>query len=73
MKISALSALADFIDDRIVYRNLRPVDARLPALSDLRAELSLAPGAVPRKNEADYARVVVEILKHARRLNYPPR
>ncbi len=71
MKISGTSALSDFLDDKIVYRNLRPADERLPSLGDLREKLNLAPSNVPRKNEPEYARVVVEILKHARLLANP--
>ncbi|MFZ5819690.1 MAG: hypothetical protein ACOYYJ_07300 [Chloroflexota bacterium] len=71
MKLYGLSALSDFWGDFIVYRNLKPADQRLPALDDLRGKLSLLPGVVPRKNESDYARVVVEILEQARKLTAP--
>ncbi|MFZ5911551.1 MAG: hypothetical protein ACOYYU_16175 [Chloroflexota bacterium] len=71
MKLYGLSALADFWGDFIVYRNLKPADQRLPALDDLRGELSLSPCIVPRKNETDYARVVVRILEQARKLTAP--
>ncbi len=71
MKLYGLSALSDFWGDFIVYRNLKPADRRLPALDDLRGELSLSPGVIPRKNESDYARVVVRILEQARKLTVP--
>lgn len=71
MKLYGLSALADFWGDFIVYRNLKPADRRLPALTDLRRELGLPAGLIPRKNESDYARVVAAILKQARRLTLP--
>lgn len=71
MKCCGLSTLADFWGDFIVYRNLKPADPRLPALGDLREKLNLSPGVVPRKNEPDYARVVVEILAQARQLTAP--
>jgi hypothetical protein len=71
MKISGMSAVSDFLDDMIVYRNLAPVDSRLPSLDTLRPELGLPAHVIPRKNEADYARVVVGILKHARQLTTP--
>ncbi len=71
MKISGMSAVSDFLDDMIVYRNLAPVDGRLPSLNDLRPELGLPAHVIPRKNEADYARVVVGILNRARQLTAP--
>ncbi len=71
MKCCGLSALTDLWGDFIVYRNLSPVDQRLPGLGDLRASLGLPDGLVPRKNETDYARVVVEILKQARTSTAP--
>ncbi len=71
MKCYGLSALTDLWGDFIVYRNLKPADPRLPALDDLRGKLNLSLGVVPRKNETDYARVVVEILKQARTLASP--
>ncbi|MGQ9834059.1 MAG: hypothetical protein ACUVRJ_09740 [Candidatus Villigracilaceae bacterium] len=71
MKLYGLSALSDFWGDFIVYRNLKPADPRLPALGELRGKLNLSPGVVPRKNETDYARVVVEILEQARNLTAP--
>lgn len=71
MKLYGLSALADFWGDFIVYRNLKPADRRLPALTDLQRELGLPAGLIPRKNESDYARVVAAILKQARRLTLP--
>lgn len=67
MKVYGMSAISDFLDDFIVYRNLVPVDARLPSIKDLRASA----GTIPRKNETDYARVVAKILKYARRLTAP--
>lgn len=71
MKLYGISALSDFWGDFIVYRNLKPADPRLPALGDLRRELGLSPGVVPRKNESDYARVMVKILEQARNLTAP--
>lgn len=71
MKLYGLSALSDLWGDFIVYRNLKPADQRLPALNDLRGKLSLLPGVIPRKNESDYARVMVAILRQARQLTAP--
>ena len=37
-----------------------------PALEDLRRRVGLPPGVIPRKTEAEYARVVVHMLAAAR-------
>jgi hypothetical protein len=69
MKVYGMASVSDFIDDLIVYRNLKPADNRLPGLDDLRGKVGIAQGIIPRKNEADYARVVAEILRSAMALN----
>ena len=61
------SSVSEFLADRIVYRNLEPADARLPSLESQRGRLGLPEGQTPRKSEADYARVIVELLKAAHR------
>jgi hypothetical protein len=71
MKTIGKSALNEFLGDFVVYRNLAPVDNRLPSLGTLREELGLPPGLVPRKSEPEYARVVAAILKRARELTAP--
>ena len=63
--------LSEFLDDRIVYRNLVPADQRLPALSQIRPHVGLAEGLVPRKSEESYARVVAYLLQQARTLDRP--
>ena len=65
------AALADFLDDAVVWRNLEPVDRRLPGLAQLRSGLGLPAGERPRKAEAAYGRVVAEMLRAARRLACP--
>ncbi len=68
MKIDGMGSLSDFVGDFIVYRGLQPADPRLPGFADLHARLGLNASFAPRKNEPEYARVMVEILKHARAL-----
>jgi hypothetical protein len=65
------STVSEFLGDRIVYRNLAPADPSLPALDDLRQELGFAADQVPRKTEADYARVIVRLLHAARAQDAP--
>lgn len=66
MKNFGLAAVSEYLGDRIVYRNLVPVDERLPSLDAIRQDLSLPAGLIPRKSELDYARVVVHLLHQAR-------
>jgi hypothetical protein len=61
----------DFLGDRVAYRNLAPLDPALPGLDDLRAELGLPGGTIPRKTDPAYAQVVVQILGAARQLDTP--
>jgi hypothetical protein len=68
LKLYGRASVADFLEDRMVYRSLNPVDPRLPGFATLSRQLGLPAGCVPRKSEPDYARVVYELLKHARRL-----
>lgn len=71
MQTYGRTAVSEFLDDLIVYRNLRPADARLPGLADLRAEASIPEGVTPRKSEREYARVMAHILRAARALDAP--
>jgi hypothetical protein len=67
------TTLAEVLGDFVVYRNLVPVDARLPAIDEVRAAAEVPEATLPRKSEPAYARVVAEILKHARQLDAPDR
>lgn len=71
MKLYGRSSVSEYLGDMIVYRNLEPVDPRLPSLAALRRDLGLPDGPIPRKQEAEYARVVVELLRRARALDAP--
>jgi hypothetical protein len=71
MQNYGLSSVAEFLGDRIVYRNLDAVDGRLPRLADMRAEVGVPANTIPRKSEADYARVIVHLLRLARALDAP--
>jgi hypothetical protein len=65
------SSLFDIWGDFIVYRNLVPADNRLPEVGALRRHLSLQSPNLPRKSDPDYALVVAEQLRQARRLDLP--
>lgn len=71
MKIFGRASVSEFLGDLIVYRNLVPVDQRLPGLDLLRREADLPDGRIPRKSEAEYARVIVQLLARARALETP--
>ncbi|RCK71769.1 MAG: hypothetical protein ANABAC_2741 [Anaerolineae bacterium] len=71
MNLFGKSNVAEFLGDFVVYRNLIPMDNRLPSLRELRARLDLPPNEIPRKHELSYARVIVELLREARRLEAP--
>lgn len=71
MKNYGFTSVAEFLDDRIVYRNLNPVDPRLPKLADFDAQLGLPHGLIPRKSEADYAQAVAFLLDRARQFDAP--
>ena len=69
MEFYGRAAVGDYLGDRIVYRNLSPVDERLPSLSVVQHELFLQAGSIPRKTQPEYARVVVHLLHRARTLD----
>jgi hypothetical protein len=66
MRVFDKTNVAEFLGNRVVYRNLVPADSRLPGLDELRSAVGLPPGRIPRKSEPDYARVIVALLQHAR-------
>ncbi|MFQ5408913.1 MAG: hypothetical protein ACE5FI_10915 [Anaerolineales bacterium] len=68
MKTFGRATVSEFLGDLVVYRNLAPMDARLPSLDALRATVGLPPGRIPRKSEPDYAQVIVHMLRKARAL-----
>jgi hypothetical protein len=65
------TSVHEFLGDFIVYRKLAPQDPRLPPLEEIRAEVGLPAGLIPRKSEAAYARAIVHLLKQARALDAP--
>lgn len=65
-------AIADLTGDLVLYRDLEPCDATLPGLSALRTQLGMPPGRLPRKRDADYARVILALLEHIRTRRVTP-
>jgi hypothetical protein len=68
LRVLGSAALSEFLADLVVYRSLVPCDTRLPTVDDLRGPLGLEGGGIPRKTELEYARLVAEMLREARRL-----
>ena len=73
MKAYGRTSVHEFVGDFVVFRNLIPVDERLPSLDDVREKARVSDGVTPRKNDAAYARVVVELLRAGRRIDHPRR
>ncbi len=71
MKRYNRTSVSEFLDDFIVFRNLIPVDQRLPSLSEYRRELNLPAHTTPRKSSIHYAHVIIRILAYARALDTP--
>ena len=62
MRVFGSGTLSEFLDDRVVYRNLVPCDPQLPALADYQEHIGLISGAIPRKMEPAYARAMAHVL-----------
>jgi hypothetical protein len=58
-------SLSEWLDDRIVYRNLVPADPALPSLKSVWREIGLEAYRVPRKTEPVYAAAVYQFLQAA--------
>ena len=69
MRSYGQTSVSTFLDDSIVYRNLKPMDDRLPGLREIAIRLDIDTRQLPRKSEPDYARVMVELLVAARALD----
>jgi len=71
MKNYGLATIHQFLGDRVVYRNLAPLDDSCPIWMTCVPVWRLMPGAIPRKSEAAYAQVVVHMLEAARDQDAP--
>jgi hypothetical protein len=71
MKRYGRTSISQFLADRIVYRNLDPYDQSLPRIGQVRQELGLPAESTPRKNEPEYARVIVYLLQQCLRQDMP--
>jgi hypothetical protein len=53
------ACLADFCDDWVIYRNLEPLDKRVPGLKQAFYDMELRSEQIPRKQDRDYAKAAV--------------
>lgn len=58
-------SLADIFDDWIVYRDLEPLEARLPGLKSSARLMEISDQRIPRKQEEDYAKAALWLVKKA--------
>jgi hypothetical protein len=71
MKSYGRTSVSEFLGDRIVYRNLDPYDRSLPRMAQIRQQVGLPAGSTPRKNEPEYARVIVYLLQQCLQQDRP--
>lgn len=60
--------LSDFLEDRVIYRSLEPMDRRIPGLRKAYYRMGLMTDAIPRKMDRDYAKVGVWLINEMQRL-----
>jgi len=53
------ASLADLCDDWVIYRNLEPLDKRVPGLKHAFYDMELRSEQIPRKQDRDYAKAAV--------------
>ncbi|GIV76174.1 MAG: hypothetical protein KatS3mg050_0568 [Litorilinea sp.] len=62
------ASLYDYFGDLVIYRNLEPVDARLPGLRSAAYRMDLTSDRIPRKLDREYAKAAVWFVEEAQRL-----
>jgi hypothetical protein len=65
------SSLHEFLADFVVFRNLVPVEPRLPPLDRIAPKAGMASGTIPRKSQPEYGAVIAYLLQEARLLTAP--
>lgn len=56
------ATLADYFEDRIIYRDLEPLDPQLPGIKSAASIIGISNGHIPRKQEEDYAKAALWFL-----------
>lgn len=62
------ASLADYFGDFVIYRNLEPLDRRLPGLKAASYKMNLSSDQIPRKLDADYAKAAIFFAKQGQKL-----
>jgi hypothetical protein len=68
------ASLATYFDDSVIYRNLDPLDHRLPRFKNAHWQMDLPGDSLPRKLDREYAKAAVWFLnrmQEVRRVNKP--
>ncbi len=65
------TSIHEFLGDMVVYRNLVPIDSRLPDLETVRKQIDLPIGLIPRKTTPAYADFISTLIPQARTLETP--
>ena len=66
-----LRSLADVFGDLVIYRDLNPVDRRLPQYADIWHEIGMDGPIPPRKLDMAYARALERLLARAQEIAQP--
>jgi hypothetical protein len=69
LKSYGRASLSDYFEDMVIYRNLEPLDRRLPGLKAAAYKMEVANDRIPRKQERDYAKAAVWFAKQAQKLH----
>lgn len=62
-------ALSDFVQDWVIYRNLEPLDKRLPGLKSAFYRMGLPDEHIPRKQEPGYAKAAIWFIEQGMQLH----
>ena len=68
MKNYGRAALADYFGDFVIYRNLEPLDRRLPGLKAAAYKMNLSSDQIPRKLDTDYAKAAIFFAEQGQKL-----
>lgn len=60
--------LADFCENWVIYRNLEPLDKRVPGLKTAYLDMELRSDLIPRKQDYPYAKAATWFLRQIQRL-----
>jgi hypothetical protein len=68
MKNFGRARLADYFGDWVIYRNLEPLDKRLPGLKSAGYKMGMSGDQIPRKLDQEYAKAALWFAHEAQRI-----